>query len=150
MKAFGDQRISAGEKILVMDLESCSGMDSTFMGTLAGMSARLTTRGEGTLQVAEPGSRNLRSLEDLGLDNLMEINPPNAPWRGGLEEIRGRLRAPGAVAPMDMLQRKRHVLESHETLSDLSGKNAREFSNVADHLRKEISEKDPQSGDPQP
>lgn len=142
VKAFGDLRISAGEKILVVDLAACSGMDSTFMGTLAGMSTRLSAREQGALQVADPGSRNLRSLEDLGLDNLMEVNPPNAPWRGGLDDIRGRLRAPGAAATMDIHQRKRHVLESHENLSEISGENAREFSDVVENLRKEIGESD--------
>ena len=120
------------------------------MGTLAGMSARLSVRQDATLQVADPGSRNLRSLEDLGLDHLLEINPPDAPWRGGIDEIRSHLYAPVAFAPLDALLRKRHVLESHETLSDLSGKNASEFSDVVENLRKEIAEKEPQSGKQSP
>lgn len=108
------------------------------MGTLAGMSTRLLARGACALQIAEPGSRNLRSLEDLGLDNLLEINPPDAPWRGGLDDLRGRLQPPEAAVPMTLLQRKRHVLESHETLSGLSSENAAEFSDVLENLRRDI------------
>src|SRR5215213_650813 len=76
MKEFGDNRIAAGERCLVVDLGACTGMDSTFMGTLAGMAARLSARDKGVLQVADPGSRNRRSLEDLGLDFILDIDPP--------------------------------------------------------------------------
>src|SRR5215213_6630157 len=76
MKAFGDERILAGERCLVVDLGVCTGMDSTFMGTLAGMATRLSTLDGGVLQIADSGGRNRRSLEDLGLDFLMEIDPP--------------------------------------------------------------------------
>ena len=83
VKAFGDERIAAGESCLVMDLSDCTGMDSTFMGTLAGMAARLAARAGSVLQIAGSSDRNRRSLEDLGLDFMLEINPPTAAWRHG-------------------------------------------------------------------
>lgn len=135
VKAFGDARIHAGETMVVVDLAACTGMDSTFMGTLAGMAARLSTQGAGVLQIAEPGSRNLRSLEDLGLDHLMEIDPPDASWRGELARIRSLLGKPDAVGSMNTLQRAQHVLEAHQTLSDVNEKNAREFSGVVSTLQ---------------
>lgn len=142
VKAFGDERIASGEHQLVVDLEVCTGMDSTFMGTLAGMAARLSTMGSGVLQIAEPGERNRRSLEDLGLDFLMEIDPPSAAWRGRVEAIRKELRSPQAGGALDPLQRTRHVLEAHQTLSDVNHKNAREFSKVVDILENELTEKE--------
>jgi anti-anti-sigma regulatory factor len=147
VKVFGDSRIAAGENVLVVDLLSCTGMDSTFMGTLAGMSSRLSASCGEFLQVADPGSRNLRSLEDLGLDYLMEVNPSGALWRGTINEVRAALKPPGALASMDMLQRKRHVLESHENLSSLNPENASEFSEVLNHLRKEIDRNEKRSGE---
>ena len=142
VKAFGDLRIAAGEDLLVVDLGECTGMDSTFMGTLAGMAARLSALGGGVLQIAEPGERNRRSLEDLGLDFLMEIDPPAASWRGKVESIRKNLRTPAAPGSLDSLQRTRHVLEAHQTLSDVNHKNARDFSKVVDILENELSEKE--------
>mgnify|MGYP003889460409 CR=1 FL=1 len=57
LKSFADQRLAAGERSLVVDLSACTGMDSTFMGTLAGIAARLSALDEGgTLQIAEPGA----------------------------------------------------------------------------------------------
>ena len=52
----------------VIDLEACEGMDSTFMGFLAGLNARMRRRG-GWVHIARPGPRNLRSLERI-LDKI--------------------------------------------------------------------------------
>ena len=141
MKAFGDERIAEGESCLVVDLGGCTGMDSTFMGTLAGMAARLSAQEGGVLQIADAGTRNRRSLEDLGLDFLMEIDPPAATWRGNVAEIREHLTAPQPLGPPGQVQRAKHVLEAHQILSDANDKNAREFSSVVTLLENELAEK---------
>ena len=141
MKAFGDERIAAGERCLAVDLGGCTGMDSTFMGTLAGMATRLSSGGEAGLQIADPGSRNKRSLEDLGLDFLMEIDPPDAVWRGEIEQIRARLAPPQSLAAPGQIQRAMHVLEAHQILSETNEQNAKTFSNVVTMLESELIEK---------
>ncbi len=141
MKAFGDDRIGAGESCVVVDLGGCTGMDSTFMGTLAGMAARLSTHDGGVLQIADSGTRNRRSLEDLGLDFLMEIDPPAAAWRGKVDEIRSKLSPTQPPALAGQVQRTQHVLEAHQTLAETNEKNAKEFSNVVKLLKNELSEK---------
>ena len=141
IKAFGDSRIAAGETRMVVDLSGCTGMDSTFMGTLAGMAARLSAQDGGELQIAEPGERNRRSLEDLGLDFLMEIDPPSALWRGRLDEIRRELHEPQLPGSFDRTQRARHVLEAHQALAEINDENARDFVGVISQLEKEMAEK---------
>ncbi len=141
MKTFGDQRIAEGEKTVVVDLAACTGMDSTFMGTLAGMAARLAAKDGGSLQIADPGSRNHRSLEDLGLDFLLRIDPPEATWRGDIDKIRGALTAPDAPPAPTPLQRTQMVLEAHQELAGHNDKNAKTFSNVVSMLEKELEEK---------
>ncbi|WP_367874110.1 STAS domain-containing protein [Luteolibacter sp. Populi] len=92
MKECAENRIAAGERCLVIDLQACTGMDSTFMGQLASFSARLSKLGAtGGVQIAGAGERNRNSLEDLGLDCLLEIDPPAALWRGHANEVRGLL-----------------------------------------------------------
>jgi len=141
VKAFGDERIAAGETRLVVDLGACTGMDSTFMGTLAGAAARLSALDGGVLQIADPGERNRRSLEDLGLDFLMEIDPPAAIWRGKVEAIRSELKPPQPPGTLGQIQRTRHVLEAHQNLTDINDKNAREFGNVVSMLENELAGK---------
>jgi anti-anti-sigma regulatory factor len=141
VKAFGEGRIAAGETRVVVDLAACTGMDSTFMGTLAGMAARLSALEGGSLQIAEPGERNRRSLEDLGLDFLMEIDPPAVEWRGKVDVIRGGLHAPQAPGGLDRIQRSRHVLEAHQALFDMNDKNASSFAGVVTQLEDELAGK---------
>lgn len=140
MKEFGDQRIAKGEKCLVVDLGGCTGMDSTFMGTLAGMAARLSNQ-DGTLQIADAGARNRRSLEDLGLDFLMDIDPPQAPWRGKIDLIRQYLNPPDHIPAPDHLERTKQVLEAHQLLAGTNEKNSKSFSNVVALLEAEVAEK---------
>jgi len=138
MKQFGDERISAGEKRLVIDLGGCTGMDSTFMGSLAGMAARLTASG-GTLEIADIDARGRQSLEDLGLDCLMEISPRDAPWSGQLDSIRNKLTPQRGTTTLPLMRdRANHVLEAHETLANTSQENAERFSGVINILRDEV------------
>ncbi len=141
MKDFGDERIMAGERCLVVDLGACTGMDSTFMGTLAGMASRLAVNPGGVLQIAGAGTRNRRSLEELGLDFLMEIDPPAASWCDNLETLRAGLKPPQSLAPKDKHQRTANVLEAHQLLADTNEKNAQVFANVITMLEDELAEK---------
>ncbi len=148
LKEFADRRIAVGERLLVVDLGSCSGMDSTFMGTLAGIAARLSGHDGAALQIADVDQRNRRSLEDLGLDFLMQIDPPHAKWRGHIEHIRSTLEAPhtpAANGKPNSIQRARHVLEAHQNLSAISEENAREFANVLSVLQNELTTPNPPS-----
>jgi len=148
MKAYAEERISAGERRLVVDLGACTGMDSTFMGTLAGMASKLTAAGDGRLQIASADERNRQSLEDLGLDFLMEIDPPAADWQSRLEVIRGELKSIGSATATNPQASGIHVLEAHRKLSALNEKNEQAFSAVVSMLEKETGNdaKSPETG----
>ncbi len=140
VKAFGEERIAAGERILVIDLETCAGMDSTFMGTLAGLATRLSACHGGVVQVASASIRNHSSLQDLGLDFLMEIDPPEAPWRGEVDRIRRELNLQEIAKPAQV-QRAGHVLEAHQILSEANEKNTEKFSAVVQMLENDLAKK---------
>ena len=141
MKECAEARIAQGERCLVIDLEACTGMDSTFMGQLASFSARLSKLGAtGGVQVAGAGERNRNSLEDLGLDCLLEIDPPAAVWRGHANEVRAALEPYHPGHPPGNLERAKHVLESHRILSAANPENARKFAGVVGILDKEVAE----------
>ena len=144
LKECAEQRLVEGESRLVIDLEACTGMDSTFMGYLAGLSTRLRKLG-GWVQIASPGERNRSSLEDLGLDCLLDIAPPDAPWIGRVDEIRSTLKPFASKRLPNLGERSKHVLESHETLAGTSERNAKRFAQVLEVLRKD--RRDADSGD---
>jgi len=125
---------------VVVDLGGCSGMDSTFMGTLAGLAMRLMKVPDGKLLIADPGEKNQKSLEGLGLDSLMEINPDDAFWKGEIDEIRKKLKP-----QEDDISRKpvgaSYVLEAHKKLCEADEKNAEKFGTVLDFLEAEVKAK---------
>jgi anti-sigma B factor antagonist len=150
LKQIGDSRIAAGEHCLVVDLEECSGMDSTFMGTLAGMASRLGANDGGILQIADPGARNRRSLEDLGLDFLLEIDPPQPLWSGQVASIRSSLHAAHTHLAPTLLQRAEHVLEAHQILAQAHEKNTQIFANVITQLQEDLEKKTQQAAERSP
>lgn len=138
LKECARKRLDEGETRLVVDLAGCTGMDSTFMGALAGL-ASLAMKAGGGVEIAEPGERNRRSLEDLGLDCLLEIEPADAGWVGRADELRGQLKPYSPNRLPDMDQRARHVLEAHQQLASTSPENAERFSGVLQVLEKQVS-----------
>src|SRR5690606_38128494 len=74
LKEFAREMTNRGYREFVVDLKSCPVMDSTFMGTLAGISLRLKELGQGQLQVINLNDRNRDLLTNLGLDRLFTID----------------------------------------------------------------------------
>ncbi|WP_353566074.1 STAS domain-containing protein [Haloferula sargassicola] len=136
LKECAQQGEKHGRRRFVIDLEKCSGMDSTFMGTLAGLSTRMRRSG-GDVQIASPGSKNRQSLEDLGLDHLLDIEPADAEWRGHVDDIRSDLKSFSPNGPQGLGERARHVLDAHRDLASTSDQNARRFKGVLDVLQKQ-------------
>lgn len=115
-------------------------MDSTFMGTLAGLASRISEK-DGVLQIADPGERNSNSLEDLGLDFLMEIDPAEAEWKDVADKARDLLKPKVAGMRAGTELHTRHILEAHEILSDANEGNRRKFSGVVEMLGEQLGEK---------
>ncbi|MBC7979957.1 MAG: STAS domain-containing protein [Armatimonadetes bacterium] len=139
VKEYGEARIQAGESVLVIDLGDCTGMDSTFMGTLAGLSSKLSRKG-GRMEVANPGEKNRNSLEDLGLDFLMEIEPKDAVWEDLEEKVRDFLKRKVAGMKAGTVLHTRHVLEAHEILVKANEGNKEKFSGLVKLLTEEVAE----------
>ena len=141
LKAFGLERIAAGENCFVVDLAACTGMDSTFMGTLAGLATRLSAHSGAVLQIADAGERNRHSLEDLGLDFLIDIEPKKAAWLNTIDSIRQNLQPPHPIRIQGQIQQAMHVLDAHKIHSNTNEKNQRSFNNVVTLLESELETK---------
>ncbi|MEJ6571678.1 MAG: STAS domain-containing protein [Akkermansiaceae bacterium] len=140
LKDWCEQEVANGTTCLVVDLAGCKGMDSTFMGTMAGLAMRLMKLPEGKLQVAEPGDRNRKSLEDLGLDVLMQIDPADALWRSHISDVRDNLKPCELI--QDKVDQAPHILESHRKLCEADEGNTQKFGTVLDFLEAEVKAKE--------
>lgn len=152
LKSIADKYLGSGGTRIVVDLELCPGVDSTFMGTLAGI-ARQSMAAGGGVEIASPSARTRAAMESLGLDMLLELDPAGAPWQAELAERRAILAqasgAPTEETPMSESDRTRHVLEAHNTLRTMNKQNDETFGYVCETLEEDLhrheSEETPQA-----
>lgn len=144
LKALADKYLEEGGDHLVVDLELCPGVDSTFMGTLAGIARRCAASG-GTLEIASATSRTRAAMESLGLDMLIAIDPAEAAWQADLEVRRAVLaqhaapeNTPRSAETLTEQDRTRHVLEAHQALRSMSEKNDQVFGYVCETLQQDL------------
>lgn len=135
LKEFVKKMIVRGHREFVVDLADCELMDSTFMGTLAGVALQLREIGEGGLKAVNVNVRNASLLENLGLDQLfvVESGPPFADAPAALKQADTQ----ASGDPKDT------VLKAHEALVEADAQNAVKFKDVIEYLRQEISDEKP-------
>ena len=131
VKEFVKQMIQRGHREFVVDLDACELMDSTFMGTLAGVALRLREIGQGGLRAVNVNVRNAALLENLGLDQLFLVETGHA------ADAPATLRQAEPARDDDA---KETVLEAHEALIEADAHNAVKFKDVVDYLRQELSQ----------
>lgn len=130
IKDFTQQMINRGHREFVVDLRDCEMMDSTFMGTLAGIALRLREMGQGELRAVRANTRNRELLENLGLDRIIHVQAhlhEPAPASNDLEVKAGD----GEDAAHET------VLTAHEALVEADPANAIRFRDVLEFLRQD-------------
>lgn len=131
--------IDQGMSHLVVDLQACSTMDSTFLGMLTGTAITLMELGRETLCVVNVSGRNQQLLSDLGLDQILEVDLDGSRWPRERQCVcRELANCDPAPKPLDHDQQARHVLQSHEQLAGLCAENERRFHDVIDFLKRQI------------
>jgi len=148
LKCISEQYLLKGGANIIVDLEECQGVDSTFMGTLAGI-ARDCQAVKGNVQIASPTDRTRAAMENLGLDMVLILDPVDAPWRSQLVEIRASLSIAGCEIcnPSDPIninqiftetERAEHILVAHTTLRKMNSKNDESFNYVCESLEEDL------------
>ena len=124
--------MNRGHREFIVDLKNCPVMDSTFMGTLAGMALRLREIGQGQLHVINLNERNSELLQNLGLDQLFVIESPSAK---GVDTETGTAIENQSDGRDD---RARTMLEAHEALVEADPENITKFKDVLDYLKQDL------------
>ena len=135
LKEFTKEMINRGYREFIVDLEDCIMMDSTFMGTLAGVALRLKDLGHGHLHVVHCGERSRDLLAGLGLDQIFAIHANGA--AAPACEILNR--PPVAAAPSAQKQQQaQQMLDAHEALCQAAPENFSRFKDVLDYLKQDL------------
>jgi anti-anti-sigma factor len=148
LKSFYEQLLKDGANRFVVDLDACTYLDSTFLGTLLPLGRQLKNCGNG-LHVLNVSPRNLELLRNLGLDRLIHIDgrPPASPNGNGtspravdlngvtdadLEEI--------TCPPATRDQAGPNILEAHQALMEFDPRNVPKFKDVVEFLREDLGQ----------
>ena len=75
LRQFALEKIDQRQEEFIIDLGPCQGMDSTFLGVLAGIGLRLRQSGRvASIHVVNISPHNMELLQTLGLDRLFRID----------------------------------------------------------------------------
>jgi anti-anti-sigma factor len=141
LKQFGESVVRLRVPLLLFDMAQCIGMDSTFMGVLAGLATRLRTH-DGRIVLVHCSPRTRGLLATLGLDQLIAAyetadTPPEFE-----EALSGRATGESlASAGGQDVDTVKTMLDAHQNLVDLVPENLPQFKDVLVYLREEVERK---------
>ncbi|MEO0508481.1 MAG: STAS domain-containing protein [Verrucomicrobiota bacterium] len=130
---FIEQIIGNGKNQIVLDFSQCRGMDSTFLGILAGSAIELRKQTPaGELVLCNLSERNYELICNLGLQNLLSIAEACDFETGGrFESLRD-----------EEVSSAKEVLEAHVNLSEADQANIEKFQDVIAFLRNQVEKEE--------
>jgi anti-anti-sigma factor len=162
---FFAERLTSKESSFVVDLKECRGMDSTFLGILAGLSNSLSRIG-GTLLLTRPSASLLTVIKNLGLDRLLSVAPTldainnpenftnnskNYPNNSKQETKDSSLSVSTTELKREILsehEQAKMVLEAHENLINANPNTNKSFLDVVEFLRERIAPREDKCSTP--
>jgi anti-anti-sigma regulatory factor len=133
-REFIEKVITGGSRKLFIDFEDCKGMDSTFLGILAGTAIqlrKLTPLGE--LIVGNLSERNYELICNLGLQNLLIISKDQAAASKTFDALKNQ-----------EVSDAKNILKAHENLTAADQENVGKFQDVIAFLRNQVDKQEKQ------
>ena len=139
LKEFGQSSFAAGCYLIAVDMADCSGMDSTFMGVLAGLAGRARHIPGGGVVLLNMNDKTRNLVAVLGLDQVLQVHlagqtPAECRPFLALTEAMTSLATQTATAPGTA----ETMLEAHENLVHISPDNLPRFKDVLTYLREDL------------
>ena len=128
--AFFSEAAERGVTELTVDCAECLGMDSTFLGTLAGGALKLRET-NASMRLVNLNRRNMELARNLGLENIMSVSPAADSSKPDANED-SRRNLGGEKAGFD------DILAAHQTLASISAENEAKFEDVISFLKREM------------
>jgi anti-anti-sigma regulatory factor len=144
LRRYAQEMIERGCHEFVVDLGPCLGMDSTFLGVLAGIGLRLGQTGRtARVQIIRAGARNMELLQTLGLDRLFEIST-GASAVAAIEPTLQRLPDSDLAKlnrPLSKHDTADLMLEAHDNLIRADQRNLAKFKDLTQFLRDNVAKR---------
>ena len=131
-REFTETIIAGDSRKLFIDFEYCKGMDSTFLGILAGTAIQLRKlKPAGELIVGNLSERNYELLCNLGLQNLLAISKDQTSASESFNALKNQ----------EVCDAK-NILKAHENLADANLENVDKFQDVIAFLRNQVEKQE--------
>jgi anti-sigma B factor antagonist len=115
---------------LIIDLKNCVTMDSTFMGTLAGISVEQNKTGADYLTIVNTEKHTNQLLRNLGLSYILDIREKASP----VDIQEKTFHKAGAGKSISKFEQIIHMIKAHKQLVDLDSENEVRFQSVIKYL----------------
>lgn len=125
-------------KRILIDMLDCTGMDSTFMGVLAGISCHIKSKPEMKFKLINLSQKNKKLLTTLGVDRVVNYSLTSTDEENNL--IHQDPDETHALDPdfSNKLDSAKTTLEAHETLVNINPENFSKFKSVLEFLKDDV------------
>lgn len=135
-REFMEKMVSDGKSRFALDFEHCKGMDSTFLGILAGTALQLRQQEPpGILLICNLSERNHELICNLGLQALLSIDAE-------LPEVECQPCDDSSKSFSELENKEvsdaRNVLDAHQNLVKADEQNAAKFQDVIAFLKNQV------------
>jgi anti-anti-sigma regulatory factor len=147
LSSYAMDMMSRGCDSFYVDLGQCQGMDSTFLGVLAGIGLRLERAGHtGKIHVVNVNARNMELLQTLGLDRLFDVNIVGRDHTSHAFPLENEFQF---LADTDLAEAAKQInkhdtadfmLKAHTNLVKADPRNAPKFQDLAKFLREKVAD----------
>lgn len=131
LKQFGMAAMEQGCTRLLVEMGDCLGMDSTFMGVLAGLAVCLKKK-DGEIVLRHLSEKNVFLVKILGLSHLVNVE------QGGVIDPIMPAGSRVLVAGTDKEMITQTMITAHETLVEVSPDNIVKFKEVLAFLKEDL------------
>jgi anti-sigma B factor antagonist len=136
VKDLFDRLVKRGKSRFVIDFEKCTGMDSTFLGILAGLGIGLMkTDPPGSVVLCRLGERNLELIENLGLHRLLAVDSGDPGQAVADSKSFDQI---SSANKLSEVENARMVLQAHENLVSIDESNKTKFQDVIAFLKNQV------------
>jgi anti-sigma B factor antagonist len=127
---FIETTLASGSSRILIDFEECKGMDSTFLGILAGTAIELRKLSPaGELIVGNLSERNNELIRNLGLHNLLTVASGSGDEGKSFNALNN-----------EEVSDAKNILRAHENLAKADEGNVAKFQDVIAFLRNQVDD----------
>ena len=128
---FIETTLANGSSRILIDFEECKGMDSTFLGILAGAAIELRKLSPaGELTLGNLSERNYELICNLGLHNLLTVTIGSKEDSVSLDPLKN-----------EEISDAKNILRAHEDLAQADEGNVAKFQDVIAFLRNQVDDR---------